>query len=226
MLVNIISFLSSGSKFLIALVFLLYGVKIAYSDCAMLNNCNGHGRCDAETSSCNCFEGWGSTSDITLYRAPDCSARTCPAGKAWADVPTSSTVAHKQAECSNRGSCDRVTGECDCFPGFTGAACQRTACPNDCSGHGVCVSIKQMARMSNALPLGPNTYYEGDEVSCHMRCVCHVVYSLSLFPLSPSPVHTCIYDEFALAIQNDLIVTPRLQCGSVFSRLAVQSSYV
>ena len=34
-----------------------------------------------------------------------------------------------------------------------------------CSGHGTCVSIAQMARMSNALPLGPNTYYEGDEVT-------------------------------------------------------------
>jgi hypothetical protein len=29
----------------------------------------------------------------------------------------------------------------------------------------VCVNMKQMARMSNALPLGANTYYEGDNVS-------------------------------------------------------------
>jgi hypothetical protein len=31
-------------------------------------------------------------------------------------------------------------------------------------GHGMCVSLKEMARMSNALPLAPNTYYEGDSV--------------------------------------------------------------
>jgi hypothetical protein len=137
---------------------------VTSSDCSMQNYCNGHGNCDASTSTCNCFNGWGASTDITLYRAPDCSARVCPAGKAWADVPTSSTTAHQITECSNRGTCDRSSGECTCFPGFTGAGCQRTACPNDCSGHGTCVSIKQMARMSNALPLGPNTYYEGDEV--------------------------------------------------------------
>lgn len=47
---------------------------------------------------------------------------------AWVDIPTSSTVAHALAECSNQGSCDRVTGECLCYPGFEGDACQRCTC--------------------------------------------------------------------------------------------------
>lgn len=127
----------------------------------MLNNCNGHGTCMGATSTCACYQGWGSSSDVTLYRAPDCSARVCPSGPAWADVPTSTTLAHQQAECSNRGTCDRLSGVCNCFPGFSGAACDRMLCPNDCSGHGQCVSIKEMARLSNALPLNANTYYEG-----------------------------------------------------------------
>jgi len=129
----------------------------------MQNMCNGHGTCLASTSTCLCYEGWGASTDVTLYAAADCSARTCPSGRAWADVPTSPTTAHNLAECSARGTCDRSTGTCQCFAGFTGLACNRNACPNDCSGHGVCASLKQMARMSNALPLGPNTYYEGDE---------------------------------------------------------------
>ena len=133
------------------------------SNCAMHNNCNGHGVCDATSSSCRCYEGWGAESDVTLYRAPDCSKRVCPSGKAWSDVPTGAYTAHFDAECSNRGTCNRDTGECSCYEGFTGQACQRNKCPNDCSGHGVCMSIKQMARMSNALPLAPNTYYEGSE---------------------------------------------------------------
>lgn len=132
-------------------------------DCAMLNFCNGHGTCLNSTSTCKCYEGWGSKNDVTFYRAPDCSVRTCPSDRAWADIPLGPQKAHQTAECSNRGVCDRVTGQCNCFDGFTGNACQRTKCPNDCSGHGVCLSIKQLARMDAALPLGPNTYYEGNE---------------------------------------------------------------
>lgn len=132
-------------------------------DCAMLNFCNGHGTCLNATSTCACYDGWGSSKDVTFYRAPDCSVRTCPSDRAWADIPSGPNTAHAVAECSNRGVCDRSTGQCKCFDGFTGSACQRTSCPNDCSGHGVCLSIKQLARMEAALPLGPNTYYEGNE---------------------------------------------------------------
>lgn len=46
--------------------------------------------------------------------------------------------AHHNAECSNKGFCDKLTGTCTCFAGYTGAACQRVYCPNDCSGHGIC----------------------------------------------------------------------------------------
>lgn len=139
-------------------------MSVISCDCSMQNYCNGHGACLNITSTCLCYEGWGASTDIADYRAPDCSQRTCPSDRAWADVPLSSTVAHQYKECSNRGVCNRATGECECFAGFTGSACQRNKCPNDCSGHGVCLSMRQLARMSNALPLGPNTYYEGLEV--------------------------------------------------------------
>lgn len=54
---------------------------------------------DPSRLQCECYDGWGSDDDIALYKAPDCSARVCPSGKAWADVPTSSTRAHALAEC-------------------------------------------------------------------------------------------------------------------------------
>eukprot|EP01038_Epipyxis_sp_PR26KG_P012786 gene12786-17143_t len=171
---------------LLRIVLFLKYLYLVISDCKMLNYCNGHGTCVNSTSSCSCYDGWGADSDISFYKAPDCSMRSCPSGKAWADIPTNYNTAHALAECSNRGTCDRSTGTCKCFNGFTGVSCQRNKCPNDCSGHGICLSMKQLARTANALPLGPNTYYEGDEDSTTwdedklFGCVCDSSWTVGL----------------------------------------------
>jgi hypothetical protein len=55
--------------------------------------------------------------------------------------------AHYYMECSNKGKCDRTTGECECFEGYDGVSCQRASCPgypNSCSGRGTCKTIKQV----------------------------------------------------------------------------------
>ncbi|KAG7396510.1 hypothetical protein PHYBOEH_002163 [Phytophthora boehmeriae] len=130
--------------------------------CSALNNCNGNGRCNSQSKTCECFQGFGASTDIAEYRSPDCSLRTCPAGPSWNDIPTSATTAHSKTECSSAGFCDRSLGTCSCYSGFEGAACQRSSCPNGCSGHGQCISMSEMAAATNAFPLSPATTYGGD----------------------------------------------------------------
>merc|ERR1719161_1091312 len=83
-----------------------------------VENCNGHGVCNTHCQ-CVCHKG---------YIGGDCSQLICPYGRAWVDQAVAIDVAHKQAECSNMGTCDRSTGMCTCFEGFDGAACDRIMC--------------------------------------------------------------------------------------------------
>ena len=113
-------------------------------DYETLPYCSGHGDCSI-SGRCDCWEGWTGGS---------CAERTCPMGRAWADVATATDTAHALAECSNRGLCDRATGRCVCGVGFEGSACQRMGCqgtsddglPLGCSGHGECLSLRDLAR--------------------------------------------------------------------------------
>jgi hypothetical protein len=77
-------------------------------------------------------------------------------------------------ECSNKGKCDRTTGECQCYDGYDGVACQRASCPgfpNSCSGHGVCKTIEQLASADNG-----NVYKLWDRKTT-MGCACDKGYS-------------------------------------------------
>lgn len=113
------------------------------TECPGTTSCSGHGLCSGSPDyQCTCDEGW---------QGGDCSERVCPCGKAWFDRPTADNTAHDDAECSNRGICDRTTGECECADGFTGTACERFTCPggDDCNGHGRCMSMSQLAELAN-----------------------------------------------------------------------------
>lgn len=77
--------------------------------------------------------------------------------------------AHYYMECSNKGRCDRTTGECACYDGYDGVACQRASCPgypNSCSGHGVCKTIKQLASADHG------NVYELWDRDATMGCEC------------------------------------------------------
>ncbi|KAF0690648.1 Aste57867_17954 [Aphanomyces stellatus] len=141
--------------------------------CTYLNDCSGHGDCTLLGNFCRCYPGFGADADIAEYKAPDCSLRVCPSDFAWADVPTSSTTAHTTLlECSGAGLCNRTTGLCQCFPGYGGSACNQMTCPHDCSGHGVCMSLAQMAASPTALPLSALTTYSLWDANRIFGCVC------------------------------------------------------
>ena len=108
-------------------------------------DCFGHGTCGgfAHNFKCTCDDGYFG----------NCNSTMCPTGPAWHDEAVNENSAHRMAECSNRGTCIRRTGECQCQEGFSGAACERLDCPTtetadglivECSGKGSCMSIELM----------------------------------------------------------------------------------
>jgi hypothetical protein len=149
-------------------LFLTLATLVGFATAACPNSCSGHGTCD-RYDACTCFLETpinvthfdGLTIEME-WTGADCSRRTCPRGISWsmsslgfrqgkATTPlkganTDLVCSHQQErECSDQGLCDRATGLCSCFPGYTGSSCQRTACPDDCSGHGTCRSNRDFA---------------------------------------------------------------------------------
>jgi len=135
------------------------------------NACSGHGTCGSKDS-CSCYQNYqgNDCSERTCYfgiahvdspkgdlnadgfvSGPLTTVVTGSEVYPWGTTEqfpnTDANEGHFYMECSNKGICDRKSGECDCFDGYTGTACARAACPNDCSGHGTCESIKELAEM-------------------------------------------------------------------------------
>merc|ERR1719160_1338300 len=109
------------------------------------NDCMGRGECDM--GECKCEEG---------YEGDDCSGEipalppgVVPPGPAAPPPPprhlgdTVAFIANNlppvcPEECSQNGKCNE-DGTCNCFPGYSGKACQNF-CPLSCNGQGECVN--------------------------------------------------------------------------------------
>ena len=134
--------------------------------------CSGRGSCNFCTGRCECYDGFGSSADKASVEVDnfkrDCSSKICPFGTSFGvltgaagnhtilrgrpivislAMATDDFNSHPKTECSSAGKCDRERGECRCFEGFTGSACQRKTCSNDCSGRGMnlmrCMAVSQ-----------------------------------------------------------------------------------
>jgi len=102
--------------------------------------------------------------------------------------------AHFYRECSNKGICDRSTGQCECFAGYWGEGCDRTVCPNDCNGHGKCRTLADSYDATyNAWDLHKTT-----------KCVCDPGFSGPSCSLRECP-------RGADPVQNAQVVTNSIQ---------------
>jgi len=189
-----------------AVIVFLASVGVARAACP--NSCSGHGTCNA-LDQCTCYLESSELGSAAMWTGADCSEMTCPRGTSW--IEATGTAGHvMDVECSDAGTCDRATGECSCFDGYEGSACQRTACPNDCSGHGMCRSNVDFATdFSEAVTEeqeSPEDYYNYFRVTyatawdseLHYGCKCDVGFrgpdcSLVECPTSEDPMdqETC-----------------------------------
>lgn len=85
--------------------------------------------------------------------------------------------AHRYAECSNNGLCNRRRGECECFPGYEGSSCQRRSCPTllngkSCTGHGICLSSEAYLEELEQSSTNTNTKVTGWELDKFYTCKC------------------------------------------------------
>lgn len=87
----------------------------------------------------------GDVSVADTIAAGDSQTTDGSVNEVWQGLNQAEDEAHFYAECSGKGICDRSSGECACFGGYTGHACQRSSCPSDCSGHGVCRTLREIA---------------------------------------------------------------------------------
>lgn len=94
-------------------------------------------------------------------------------GGTWEFVPSylKAGEAHVYMECANKGICNKEKGQCECAPGFTGKACQRALCDNDCNGNGQCMTIAEELAHQNK-KAGTWVTYTLWDADMQTRCVC------------------------------------------------------
>jgi hypothetical protein len=82
------------------------------------------------------------------FYGPDCSRKLCPSGM----DPYGGYGAERGRECSGRGICDPISGECECFMGFTGSRCENPVAEKMKLTIEEVVDAEALAEEANTLP--------------------------------------------------------------------------
>lgn len=113
------------------------------------------------------------TADVSMVSAEDRYFLNVTFNDGVTFSPSDPNTAHQIVECSGRGICNRASGACTCSVGFTGDACERSICPSDCSGHGICQSEMYFVQDAVAgTPIADVTYNAAFDASIAYGCKC------------------------------------------------------
>lgn len=126
------------------------------------DDCNRRGLC-TKWGTCECYDG---------YDGNACERKVCPYGPEISGVAYATDSAHPLVACSSQGTCDTDSGRCICRSGYFGSACEKTSCFNDCSGRGVCTSLRSAATSNDGYMFNRTTTYTRWDADLMFGCKC------------------------------------------------------
>lgn len=205
---------------------------VQQTQAACPNSCSQRGTCSNENI-CECFTGWTggdcarrqcpyglswsvtSLDDLMDDRNGADIIMSSPGGygvwngdeldieATFSDMYPKVPGFRRYEECSGRGVCDYSEGVCDCFTGFEGKGCRRASCPNDCSGHGRCLTNEEIDFMYTSSTPFNDQFWDKDLTQ---QCVCDRGFegwdcSQRTCPVGDDPTTACsehIADDYQL----------------------------
>lgn len=111
-------------------------------ECDQFVNCSGNGRCDGLSGNCTCYLPYigARCEDVEACTAGFTNYPVCEVCSKNNFLEACTHECDMFVNCSGQGRCDGRTGECICYPGWTGESCSEfyyVECPPGYTGLGM-----------------------------------------------------------------------------------------